>query len=227
MRKARLMVVDGHLAFGEALATRLRFEEDLDVIAAVQSAAQARRALAGREVDIILIDDDLPDEQGIALTAELHPLHPGTRIVILGEGENAQHIADAVRAGASGWVTKDSSMDHLLALLRGVARGETWISPGVLTGVLGALVHDEEVSHEGEAVLARLTQREREVLLCMAEGLDRGQIAARLHLSPNTVRTHTQKVLSKLGVHTSLAAVAVARRAGITGVGPDLPASGR
>lgn len=225
--KIRVVIVDGHLAFGEALATRLRFEEDLDVIAAVPSAAQATRTLAGREVDIVLIDEALPDEEGITLAADLRAEHPGLRVVILGEHEDETRIAAAVRAGASGWVTKDSSLEHLLALLRGVMRGETWISPRLLTGVLAALVQDREVSQEGEEVLSRLTQREREVLVCMAEGLDRSQIAARLHLSPNTVRTHTQKVLGKLGVHTSLAAAAVARRVGLTGTAPGSPRSGR
>jgi DNA-binding NarL/FixJ family response regulator len=225
--KIRVAVVHGRDALGEGLAIHLRDEADLDVIVAVPTAADARRSLTGHGLDVFVVGKDLPDGDGIDVTAELRTLCPEARTVMLAEGEDASDVTAALRAGASAWVTYASSAQKLLDAVRGVAMGETWISARVLTDVLGALMHKEESAHRGDEVRALLTSREREVLLCMAEGLDRNEIAVRLHLSANTVRTHTQKVMSKLDVHTSLAAAATARRVGLAVPPPDTLLSGR
>lgn len=220
-RTVRVAVVDGRLALGEALAIYLRAVQGIDVIVAVPTAAAARRSVTGHEVDVFLVGRDLPDEDGIDLATELRLLHPEASTVILADDEDVSAITAAVRAGVSGWVTYATSAQRLVETVRGVARGETRISARALTDVFVALMRAEESSQQGDEVLALLTPREREVLTCMADGLDRNEIAARLHLSANTVRTHTQKVLSKLDVHTSLAAAAVARRFGLSSPRPD------
>ncbi len=223
----RVLVVDDHLSFGEALAERLRTEDGFDVVAAVPTAELARRALARHDADVALVDEDLAGDDGIILGSELLGLHPRLRLVILSADEDRPRVISALRSGASGWITKDCSFEHLLDLLRGVAGGETWVPPRLLTGVLATIAQPRQVTDEREQAFERLTPREREVLGCMAEGLDRSEIAARLFLSPNTVRTHTQKVLGKLGVHSSLAAVAAARRAGLANVTAARPRSAR
>ncbi|SCF98128.1 regulatory protein, luxR family, partial [Streptomyces sp. Ncost-T6T-2b] len=130
-------------------------------------------------------------------------------------------------AGASGWVAKDCSLQRLLSVIRGVLRDETHLPPALLTGVLRELTAARKHRSESERLVESLTPREREVLRCMVAGLGRKAVAERLFLSPHTVRTHMQNVLGKLGVHSTLAAVALARRAGVGPVGPETGASGR
>ncbi|EST32608.1 hypothetical protein N566_19940 [Streptomycetaceae bacterium MP113-05] len=152
---------------------------------------------------------------GIALLTRVRTAHPGVRAVVLAERDDASVAAAALRAGALGWVAKNSSLSRLLHVLRGVLKGETHLPPLLLTGVLRELVASREHRAEGDRLVHSLTPREYEVLRCMVAGLGRKAVAERLHLSPHTVRTHMQHVLGKLGVHSTLAAVALARRAGV------------
>ena len=96
-------------------------------------------------------------------------------------------------------------------MIRGVAKGETWLPPAAVGRVLRSLIQDQERRRENDELLAALTPREREVLTCLAEGAGRREVAERLHLSANTVRTHLQNLMTKLGVHSTLEAVAMSR----------------
>ncbi|MEV7544955.1 response regulator transcription factor [Streptomyces sp. NPDC089915] len=156
-----------------------------------------------------------PPADGIALVAGVRTAHPGVRTVVLAERDDARRAALALQAGASGWVAKDCSLSRLLAVIRGVLREETHLPPALLTGVLRELTAARKHRTDSERLVESLTPREHEVLRCMVAGLGRKDVAARLFLSPHTVRTHMQNVLGKLGVHSTLAAVALARRAGV------------
>ncbi|MFE4538882.1 LuxR C-terminal-related transcriptional regulator [Streptomyces scopuliridis] len=152
---------------------------------------------------------------GISLVAGVRSSQPSVRTVVLAEKDDPHRAAQALQAGASGWVAKDCSLQRLLAVLRGVLRDETHLPPALLTGVLRELTAARKHRTESERLVESLTPREREVLRCMVAGLGRKAVAERLFLSPHTVRTHMQNVLGKLGVHSTLAAVALARRAGV------------
>ena len=152
---------------------------------------------------------------GIALVEQIRGDHPATRTVVLAERDDPRRAARALQSGARGWVAKDSSLSRLLAVVRGVLRDETHLPPALLTGVLRELTAARRHRTESERLVESLTPREREVLRCMVAGLGRKAVAERLYLSPHTVRTHMQNVLGKLGVHSTLAAVALARRAGV------------
>jgi DNA-binding NarL/FixJ family response regulator len=162
-----------------------------------------------------------PVPDGIALVEKARADHPGVRTVVLAERDDARRAARALQAGASGWVAKDCSLTRLLAVTRGVLRDETHLPPALLTSVLRELTAARRHRTESERLVESLTPREQEVLRCMVAGLGRKAVAERLYLSPHTVRTHMQNVLGKLGVHSTLAAVALARRAGVP------PADGR
>ncbi|MFI9203424.1 LuxR C-terminal-related transcriptional regulator [Streptomyces sp. NPDC053048] len=204
--------------------------------------ALERAAGEGRRFDVLLIDADLgtvgPDAaqvpgqprgpggqdghgppegtvDGISLVARVRSGHPGVRTVVLAERDDPRRAAAALQAGAGGWVAKDCSLSRLLAVIRGVLRDETHLPPALLTGVLRELTAARKHRTESERLVESLTPREREVLRCMVAGLGRKAVAERLYLSPHTVRTHMQNVLGKLGVHSTLAAVALARRAGV------------
>ncbi|MFF3020871.1 LuxR C-terminal-related transcriptional regulator [Streptomyces sp. NPDC057939] len=237
MVRIRVLVVDDHRIFAESLAAALAAEPDVDVSAAGSGPAAARcleRAVAeGRRFDVMLVDADLgaaagtlpaqrepgsgppPGPDGIALVAGVRVTHPGVRTVVLAERDDPRRAALALQAGASGWVAKDCSLSRLLAVIRGVLREETHLPPALLTGVLRELTAARKHRTDSERLVESLTPREHEVLRCMVAGLGRKDVAARLFLSPHTVRTHMQNVLGKLGVHSTLAAVALARRAGV------------
>ncbi|MFJ8649094.1 LuxR C-terminal-related transcriptional regulator [Streptomyces sp. NPDC093546] len=161
---------------------------------------------------------------GISLVASVRAGQPTVRTVVLAEKDDPRRAALALQAGASGWVAKDCSLQRLLAVIRGVLRDETHLPPALLTGVLRELTAARKHRTESERLVESLTPREREVLRCMVAGLGRKAVAERLFLSPHTVRTHMQNVLGKLGVHSTLAAVALARRAGVgpADLGPAL-----
>ena len=152
---------------------------------------------------------------GIALVARARAAHPELRVVVLAVADDPRRTVRALQAGASGWVAKESSLGRLTAIVRGVLRDETHIPPLLLTGVVRELTAARRDRTESERLVESLTPREQQVLRCMVAGLGRQAVADRLYLSPHTVRTHMQNVLGKLGVHSTLAAVAVARRAGV------------
>ncbi|MGA4841419.1 LuxR C-terminal-related transcriptional regulator [Streptomyces sp. G45] len=242
MVRIRVLVVDDHRIFAESLAAALAAEPDVDVSAAGSGPAALRcldRAAAeGRRYDVLLVDADLggsapalgtagrppvpvQDGQadglvdGISLVTGVRTAQPSVRTVVLAEKDDPRRAALALQAGASGWVAKDCSLSRLLTVIRGVLRDETHLPPALLTGVLRELTAARKHRTESERLVESLTPREREVLRCMVAGLGRKAVAERLFLSPHTVRTHMQNVLGKLGVHSTLAAVALARRAGV------------
>ncbi|MEU3451650.1 response regulator transcription factor [Streptomyces thermolilacinus] len=242
MVRIRVLVVDDHRIFAESLAAALAAEPDVDVTAAGSGPAALRcldRAAAeGRRFDVLLVDADLgvavgrtagqavarvvPDGgaadgivDGISLVAGVREAQPAVRIVVLAEKDDPGRAALALQAGANGWVAKDCSLQRLLGVIRGVLRDETHLAPALLTGVLRELTAARKHRTDSERLVESLTPREREVLRCMVAGLGRKAVAERLFLSPHTVRTHMQNVLGKLGVHSTLAAVALARRAGV------------
>ena len=138
---------------------------------------------------------------------------------MLSRSSEPERIVDAVRARAAGWVRKDQSIEYLLQVMRGAARGETWLPPAETGRVLRLLLNAQEQRRAIDRLLDTLTPREREVLACLAEGARRRDVARQLHLSANTVRTHLQNLLAKLGVHSTLEAVALTRE-GMTGHPP-------
>lgn len=210
-RQIHVLIVDHQLVFRDALATRLQAEPDLAVVAKVHSAEFALRVLVGRPTDVILLDAELPDSSAIAFCAEITRREDAPRVVMLSVASAPERIVAAVRAGAAAWVRKDDSVDYLLQVIRGVVRGETWLPAMELGRVLRLLIDDQDDRRDCDDLLAALTPRERDVLSQLAEGASRKDIAERLQLSENTVRTHLHSLMAKLGVHSTLEVVALAR----------------
>ena len=207
----RVLIVDQHLAFRDALATRLQTEPDVAVLAKAHSAEFAASVLVGRSADVILLDADLPDQSAIAFCSEIVKRPDPPRIIMLSVASEPERIVAAVRAGAAAWIRKDESVDHLLSVIRGVVRGESWLPPRELGVVLHLLIENQEHRRDSDDLLAALTPRERDVLFLLVEGAGRNEVAKRLQLSANTVRTHLQSLMSKFGVHSTLEVVALAR----------------
>jgi len=206
-----VLVVDEERIFADVVAAQLEAEDDIEVIAAVDPGTHGNLLRTGRYADVVLLDADLADDAAITLCQELTRL--GSRVVMLSDTSGPERIVACLRAGASGWVRKDESFNYLLTVVRGTMRGETWLPPAETGMVLRLLMRAQEQQQEDDTLLAALTPREREVLACLADGDGRRDVAERLYLSANTVRTHLQNLMAKLGVHSTLEAVALTRRA--------------
>lgn len=219
-----VLVVDQQRTLADAIAEWLDVRPDVEVVAAVTSAQAARRVLVGRRIDVIVIDGELPEGTASLLQPDTSGRSASPRAVILSVLTDPEPIVTAFRAGAVGWVCKDEPMEHLLDVIHIVARGEAWIPPVLLHRVIWFLLRQrKQVSREDDP-LSALTAREREVLTLTAHGYGRRQVAEQMHLSVNTIRTHMQHLLAKLGVHSALEAVALAeQQLGRSEAFPDHP----
>jgi DNA-binding NarL/FixJ family response regulator len=209
--KIQLLIVDQQRTFRDALVIRLRAEPDLAVAADAQSAEMARRVMPGRVADVILLDAELPEDSAIPFCTEMTAGTRPSRVVMLSGTSDAHRLVVAIRAGAAAWVRKDESVDYLLRVIRGVMRGETWLPPAELGRVLRLLIEDQDGRRDRDELLDSLTPRERDVVFHLVEGAGRKEVAERLQLSENTVRTHLQSLMGKLGVHSTLEVVALVR----------------
>lgn len=212
----RVAVVDDHRVFADAVAGRLCDEPGLHVVGTASSPTEAWELLSRQSVDVLLLDLDLDGDDGLELGRAVVQRWPQTHLVVVTGTSDDSRLLEAVQIGVLGWVVKSSTTESLLSAVRGAARGETYIPAAMLTRLLispatrgGA--HDAEVD-----VADRLTPRELQVLRCLMAGLSRKEIATRLTVSPNTVRTHVQSILHKLEVRSALMAVALGRRAGLS-----------
>jgi DNA-binding NarL/FixJ family response regulator len=205
-------------ALVDALEVLLAPQPDIDVVAAHTDLDWIRLAVSAGDVNILLIDgNDHADDP--AVIRDLRNASTGLGVVVIADADESSTLSDAVRAGVRGWVGRDASVDDLVNVIRGVHRGETWFPPAFTTKLLDTLLAEERLRREASGELDSLSSRELEVLRCLMNGQTRQQIAERFVLSPHTVRTHVNNLLRKLHVHSTLAAVSIARQAGLNGGG--------
>ena len=214
----RVVIVDDHEVFADALTVYLSEYPDLEVVAVATTTARALNVVATLAFDVMVLDLALDGEDGLAVARETLRTRPHAGIVVVTCLDSDAHVVEAVQLGVRGWVPKTSTAQTLVDAIRGVGRGETRIPADLLAGALMTLTRGGPLPAEPAQGVGELTSRELEVLGCLVEGLSRTEIGDLLHVSPNTVRTHVQSILHKLQVHSALAAVAVARHAGIGGV---------
>jgi DNA-binding NarL/FixJ family response regulator len=213
-----ILIVDAEQIFAEAVAAKLDAEQDMTVVATCRP--DSRQSLENaRRTDVVLLDVDLPGGTANSLYQTLTSLVAPPCVIMLSNSSEPKRIVAALRAGASAWVRKDESFTYLLQVIRGTARGETWLPPAETGTVVRMLMRAQSQQQEENTLLAALTPREREILACLADGAGRRDVAERLYLSANTVRTHLRNLMAKLGVHSTLEAVALIRR----GEFSDLP----
>jgi DNA-binding NarL/FixJ family response regulator len=212
VRRISVLVVDDHRVFADALHARLSIEEVIGPVAVAYSAADALARLLRNSFDVTLLDYGLDDRSGADLAAELRTAVPSTRIIILSGGQPLDAVIDSLIAGVNGWVPKMIDTSFLVDAICGVHAGEMWVDRALLGQAMPALL--ARILTPPPDPLAVLTKREREVPDCMIGGLSRGETAKRLNVSDNTVRTHTQNLIGKLGVHSSLEVVTLALRSG-------------
>ena len=162
---------------------------------------------------MVLLEVDLDGDDGIRFARQILSGDPRPWVIAVTASEDENRVIDAVRVGVTGWVPKNQPLEHLISVVRGVLRGKTRIPPRLLTRVLARLTSAPQDAAGHDQRLATLTIREKEILGLLAAGMKTGDVAQRLCLSRNTLRTHIQHILRKLHVHSTLAAVALARQA--------------
>jgi DNA-binding NarL/FixJ family response regulator len=213
MDQATVAIVDDHEVFAQALSVRLGQEPDLRVIASTASASRVLDLVTEHRPDVLVLDIELGSASGLDLCAELLTWVNPPIIVILTCRDDSETAATALRLGASAVVLKLGPIREVIVAIRSVLRGELWVSPGLVTGLVSKLrSRSGEPARDG---IGGLTTREVEVLTLMVQGKRYADIAQHLGLSVNTVRTHAHNIQKKLGVHSRVAAIALGLRAGL------------
>jgi DNA-binding NarL/FixJ family response regulator len=208
---ARVLLVDGEALFRHSLQRVLEGEPDLRVVGETDDPAAIAEEAARTRPDIALLDADLVGSEIRSVVRGIRANAPSCRILVITSSDEITPMVDALEAGASGYLTKDASIWELLDATRTVGQGDVAIPSRMVGSLLAVLLGHRVMQGETMKRFSRLTKREREVLSLLGEGCDKGAIAARLVISPQTARTHVQNILSKLGVHSQLEAAAFAR----------------
>jgi DNA-binding NarL/FixJ family response regulator len=202
-----VLIVDDHLLFADVIHKTLE-GDGMEVIGVVATGAEALRVFQGERPNLVLLDLSLPDRSGLAVGQAITEQSPGTVVVALTALEDPQLVKQAIRAGFRGYVSKDCRVSQLREAITQAMGGSVVVA--VPSNRMG---RSRGSTSDGAALLAdQLTRREREVLALLARGTSSVEMARRLEISPNTLRTHVQSVLTKLQVHSRLEAASFAIR---------------
>jgi DNA-binding NarL/FixJ family response regulator len=208
----RVLVVDDHQTFAELLALALEGQPSLSYVGHANTAEQAMRLVVELRPDVVLMDVQLPDLDGITATERLRGQHPDVRVVVLTAHSEPALVARAAAAGAAGFLTKDGALGDVLHALHTAHGGGMTVSAHLLAGLL---TNSPTVTAAPTSQAAGLTSREYDVLRLMGNGLDVRSIAQNLGISPHTCRGYVKNVLAKLDAHSQLEAVVIATRRGL------------
>jgi len=196
-------------AWVESLEALLAPYPGVELVLAHTDPRWVLNAVSRGEVDLVLLGATA--ENGVGEVRAMREARPDVRVVVISDCDDATFIADVVRSGARGYLTPSCTLQELIRTVHGVAGGGTSLPPMHMTKLVESLLWSERTQQRRSDRLAPLSAREREILDCLALGMRRHDIAERLFLSTNTVRTHINHVLHKLDVHSTLAAVSIAR----------------
>lgn len=217
-----LLICDDHKILTDALATVVGLDGDLAMVAPPVHTPDEAIAIAQDQLpDVVLMDIVFKGGgmSGIEATRRIKEASPATKVVIMTAHDEDRLLVEAVEAGASGFLSKDEAAEEVLAAAKSAADGEVLIDPATLTRLLAQVAREREAQRDALALLNDLTEREREILGLLAEGMRNDEIAAKLFISPQTVQTHVRNILGKLRVHSKLEAVAFAVKHGAIQVG--------
>jgi NarL family two-component system response regulator LiaR len=217
-----LLICDDHKILTDALSTVVGLDDELDMVAPPVHTPEEAITLAEEHLpNVVLMDIVFKGDgmTGIEATRRIKEASPSTKVVIMTAHDEDRLLVEAVESGASGFLSKDEAAEEVLAAAKSAADGEVLIDPATLTRLLAQVAREREEQRDALALLNDLTEREREILGLLAEGMRNDEIAAKLYISPQTVQTHVRNILGKLRVHSKLEAVAFAVRHGAIQVG--------
>ena len=207
-----IVLADDHRLVREGLRRLIEERSDFRVVGEATTGQEAVELASRKKPDLVLMDISMPGLSGIEATRRICKGTNDTRVLILSMHANRSYVEEVLRAGASGYVLKDAASSDLIQAIDAVRGGDSFLSPGIAHQVVDAIAN---ASERPAAALAQLTDREREVLTLIAEGLSSKQIAERLGVSLKTVESHRANLMDKLEIHKVSGLVRYAIRAGL------------
>jgi len=213
----RVVVADDHGVLRDGLVGVIAEQQDMEVVATAADGAQAVDACRTTKPDVVLMDLEMPVLDGIEATRRItaDPQTSGVRVLVLTTFNVDEYVFAALRAGASGFLLKDVRPEELLMAIRIVAAGEALLAPAATRHVVTAFVSWPAEGRPDPRLVGKLTEREREVLVLVAQGLSNAEIAGRLVVSPATAKTHVSRILTKLGLRDRAQLVIAAYESGL------------
>lgn len=197
MTKIRILLADDHAVLRAGIRALLDLQPDIEVIGEAGDGSQAVARTRALKPDIVLMDIGMPGLDGMAATRQIKEAYPQARVLVLTQHENREYILPALKIGASGYVLKRAEGDELLTAIRAVHAGGTFLDPAIAGVIAEDARRDPKTPPDP---FDALTEREREVLILLAQGNTYQQIATTLFISPKTVDFHRANILCKLGL---------------------------
>jgi len=216
MPPIRVLIAEDHSIVRDGIRLLLQSEPDFVVVAEAANGREAVARAKETQPDVAILDISMPDLGGLDATPLVKAESPQTQVLILTMHESDEYFFRALQVGASGYVLKKAATQDLLAAVRAVARGEAFLYPSVAKKLIGDYLQRVQTG-AAQSNYARLSDRERQVLILIAEGMSNQQIAERLIISPSTVQTHRAHILEKLGLQTTADIVKYAVQHGLIG----------
>ena len=211
----RVLIADDQALVRAGFRVLIDSAADLEVVGEAADGREAIDLARSQRADVVLMDVRMPVLDGLAATRELAGDEGGPRIIILTTFDIDEYVFEALRAGASGFLLKDTEPDELLQAVRVVAGGEALLAPSVTRRLIEEFATRPDPHRTPPAALEVLTEREREVLALVARGLSNGEIATELYISPATAKTHVSRVMMKLGARDRAQLVVTAYETGL------------
>lgn len=209
----RVIIVDDHALFRRGLQMVLEVEEDIDVVGEAGDGSEALSKAEETVPDVVLMDVRMPKRSGLEATRAIKEILPNTKILMLTISDEEADLYEAIKAGASGYLLKEISIEEVANAVRAVNAGQSLISPSMASKLLNEFASMVKRSDERAGVPApRLTERELQVLKLVARGYNNRDIAKELFISENTVKNHVRNILEKLHLHSRMEAVVYAVR---------------
>ena len=209
----KVIICDDQALIRDSLEMLLNLEKDIEVVACAENGDQAIELTQKHQPDLVLMDLKMPGLNGIAATREIRKQFPGMKILVLTTFADDEWVFDAIRAGASGYILKDTPRGELLKAIRGTIAGQAFVDPTVAGKLMAQFSSQQQ--QPASQVTDKLTEREIEVLAQLAHGFSNVEIAKRLHLSEGTVRNHISAILTKLEVSDRTQAAILAIQHGL------------
>lgn len=208
-----IVLADDHCIVRQGLRALLAAEPGLRVVAEAADGLEALQIVERQRPQVLVLDLIMPSLNGIEVTRQVRQRSPETQVIILSMHSDEAYVLEALRAGAAGYVLKESPIDELLQAIDEVTQGRRYLAPPLSEWAIAAYVRNAEAS--GDDPLEALTSREREVIYLVAEGLSATEIAARLSISPRTVETHRANLMRKLGLRNQAEVIRFALEQGL------------
>jgi two-component system, NarL family, nitrate/nitrite response regulator NarL len=218
-KKIKVLLVDDHPVVRKGLHSCLANRENLKIVGEACNGAEALQKVKELDPDVVLMDINMPGMDGLEVTEALRKDSPRTRVLVLSVHDTRDYVMRIIKAGARGYVLKDAPPDELISAIETINAGDAYFSPSVARLALNQYVAESD----SNSPLTRLSEREREVLVEIAEGKSNKEIASRLNIGVRTVETHRERIMRKLEIHSVAGLTKFAIANGMVSLGPDHP----